>query len=128
MANSRCVVYVPDLVAQANTVIDLVTPDLVIPTNFVGWVIEIVTLINRYALWQKYCSFGSLFATLDNLLNAIENISVVLVRYTSHREEVHSEWNNVVQQNTNEDCFQMFKSAGRILSLLTGFNVAEDIA
>lgn len=126
VANSRCVIYFPDLQNQFNNVIGGVNATLVVPTNFVGWLIDVVALINRYALWQNYCVFATLFTRLDNIMT-LEGLTTVFSRglinsglLTTHFASFNTAW-------TGSQCIPMMKAAGTIFSILLDFNVPEDI-
>lgn len=127
VANSKCVYYFPEVLTQANVILAGVTTDLIIPTHFIGWLREITTLVNRFALWQRYCVFNSLFTTLDNYMNSATNLSILMVKYMTNKSTVDAEAAKFVEYNENEECFNMFRAAGRIFALLIGYTVPEDV-
>ena len=75
IANSKCVIYFPQLLEQANLVVNGFNTSLTIPSNFFGWASEVSTLIIRYSLWQNYCTFGSMFGALDNIFSTLEGFA-----------------------------------------------------
>ena len=127
VANSRCVTYFPILKGQLNLVIDGFNSSLIIPTRFIAWLDTLSTLINRYALWQNYCVFSTLFTRLDNTISTFEGLTTVFSRYIFNIALVQAQISDVNTYLGNGDCFKMMRAVGIIFSTVLDFNVPEDI-
>ena len=127
VANSRCVIYFPTLLEQANIVISGVNSTLLIPTHFFAWLQTGVTLINRYSLWQNYCTFATIFTQLDNSVQNTEGLIGVLYKFVLNNAKITETFTELQEHFNGGRCFDMFLSSGKIFSLLFDFNVPEDI-
>ena len=127
VANSRCVTYFPILQGQFSLVVDGFNSSLVIPTRFIAWIDNVFTLINKYALWQNYCVFSTLFTRLDNTISTFEGLTTVFSRYIFNIALIQVQISDMNTYWGASDCFKMMRSVGIIFSTVLDFNVPEDI-
>ena len=125
--NSKCVLYFPTLKNQIDAVITGFNTTLIIPTKFVGWLDSAFTLVNRYALWQGYCQFGTLFTSLDNVLETFDGITTVFYRVIFNYSTILIFLGDLTAAYNSKDCRGTFKAIGQVFSLALNFNVPEDI-
>ena len=125
--NSRCVEYFPVLASTFDRFINGVNITLIYPPNFFSWIQSGVSVVNRYALWQSYCTFDSLFTDLDNSVQTMEGVTNVIYRLIMNYANILSASADVTVAFNDRHCKPMFIGIGRIFSYLLEFNVPEDI-
>ena len=127
VANSNCVIYFPTLQKQFLAVVNGFNSSLIIPTNYFGWVDKVATLINRYALWQNYCTFSTLFTRLDNVVQNLEGITTLLYRIMMNYANIIVKISDFTTNFQKKDCYNSALAIGEIFSMALDFNVPEDI-
>ena len=127
VANSRCVTYFPILQDQLEYVVNSIDANIVIPTHTVAWINQVVALINRYALWQNYCVFATLFTRLDNTVSTREGLITAASRGLFNSQIIQNQMAVLQEAHTNGQCFNAFRAAGTIFGVILDFNVPEDI-
>jgi hypothetical protein len=125
--NSKCVTYYPTLHTQIELILSELNFTALIPTHAFKLIDDSATLINRYSLWQTYCTFGTLFTKLDNTIETFEGITTAFYRLIMNYSKVLVRVGDLTTALNNKECFKMFRAAGEIFSLVFEFQVPEDI-
>ena len=76
---------------------------LLIPTHIINIVQEIFTLIIRYNAWVNYCNIGSIFSSLDRIVNAPEAATMVVIRLASNIEAIQAQARELSQHYSDGD-------------------------
>ena len=127
VANSRWVIYFPTLQEKLNTVVSGINTTLIIPTHFFAWLQEVVTLINRYSLWQNYWTFATMFTQLDNTVQTPEGLISLVYKFVLNQAKFQEQIAIFTENFKAGNCFEMSLGAGGVFSALFQFNVPEDI-
>ena len=127
VANSKCVTYFPTLTEQLNLVISELNITSLIPFNAIKLMDDGATLINKYALWQNYCIFGTLFTKLDNTIETFEGLTTAFYRIILNYAQVLVKVGDFSTAYSKADCRNMFKAMGEIFKMVLEFEVPEDI-
>lgn len=125
--NSRCVTYFPTLKQQIDLVISQLNVTALIPTNTFRLLDSMATFVNRFALWQEYCTFGTLFTRLDNTVETFEGLTTAFYRVILNYSTVLVKLGDLTTNFNNQRCFNMFRAMGEIFSIVLNFNVPEDV-
>jgi hypothetical protein len=125
--NSKCVTYFPTLSDQFELVMSELNLTSLIPYKAIGVVDHAATLINKYALWQNYCTFGTLFTTLDNTIETFEGITAAFYRVVLNYAKVLTKVGDITTAFNQGNCFNTFKGVGEVFKIVLSFSVPEDI-
>lgn len=125
--NHKCVMYFPEVLKQLNLVISEVNATALLPVNALRLLDHTFTFINRYALWQGYCTFGTLFGKLDNTIETFEGFTTAFYRVIMNYAKVFVKIGDFTSALNNKQCNPMAKAVGEIFGMVFDFQVPEDI-
>ena len=125
--NSQCVLYFPTLTDQFDLVMNSYNLTALLPNNTLKVLDESATLINKYSLWQNYCTFGTLFTALDNVLETFDGFVAVVYRVVFSYAQFLIFIGDMTTAYNRGNCFDTFKAVGEIVSLGLSFEIPEDI-
>jgi hypothetical protein len=125
--NSKCVTYFPTLQTQFGLITSQLNITLLVPTNTFRFLDTSATMVNKFALWQTYCTFGTLFTRLDNTIETLEGLTTAFYRVIMNYAKVLVKIGNFTTAFNAQKCFAMSQAVGEIFSLIFDFQVPEDV-
>ena len=125
--NSKCVTYFPNLQDQFELITSQLNMTLLFPTNTFRLLDTSATFVNKFALWQTYCTFGTLFTRLDNTIETLEGLTTAFYRVIMNYARVLVKIGDFTTALSGQKCFEMSRAVGEIFSMVFDFQVPEDI-